>query len=199
MIATDSGPARTRKMMLSFVPQLDVRQASDDVCKHANKSPFQRFVHRSFVQIPPQTATAGEVLQQARAQLEKHLNNRRAYYGASAVPGDFRITGVWAEGGRGGRMGVAVPLCETDFMLSDAVVAKSHSASFGAPMPASALEDGLRFVRLPPDVSVELMRGLSLEERRRVAAASPYMQATWAQHVALDLPGDELYFEVEWV
>ena len=172
--------------MLSFVPKMDM---STNVNEPA--VPFRSFVHRCYVPVTEQVRTAGDLLRTAKAVLMDHFVKRAAYYGTD-VP-EFEFAGIWAKGPGGTRLGVAVPLTGADFLLSDAVVADSGRSAFVESPPA----DGLSFARLPSDLSVELLRSLSHEERRRVLLSSPNMRRTWGDRVALDLPCDEVFFEVD--
>ena len=67
----------------------------------------------------------------------------------------------------------------------------SGMSGFGAPNPPV---DGLRFAVLPPDLSLGLLMGMSMAERRAALDASPRMHHVWRSRVVFDLPSSELYF-----
>ena len=172
-------------MMLSFVPKLDLSRFVD-----TPRSPFHRFIHRCFVQLDPATTSVGDIIHTASSKLGAHLLLRSAYKGEPAAP--FKILSVWAVNDDG-PIGVAVPLTSDDFLLSDAVIARTGEAGFGAAPP---IEDGPRFM-VPADICIHMLMNMSLSERQRTFVASPHMQSVWKHRIFFDLPSSEFYFEVD--
>lgn len=75
--------------MLTFVPKADTARGSA-------VEPFRKCIHRSFVQLHPATATAGDVVRTAQEVLHAYIRHRNAYRGdlhpsSTAV----QITEVW--------------------------------------------------------------------------------------------------------
>eukprot|EP00798_Chlamydomonas_sp_ICE-L_P000215 gene215-biopygen2198 len=132
-----------------------------------------------------------DIMRTASAKLGAHLQLRAAYKREPISP--FKILSIWAF--NDGPVGVAVPLASADdYLLSDAVVSRNHESGFGA---ASPHEDGLRFMVLPSEISIRMLMSMSVDERQIALVASPHMEGVWRQHVFLDLPSSELYFEVD--
>lgn len=173
-------------MMLSFVPKLDLSH----VVASAHDKPFQRFIHRCFVQLDPSTTSVGDIIRTATSKLSGHLQLRSAYRGEPNSP--FRILSVWVV--KDVPIEVAVPLSSDVFLLSDAVIARTGEVGFGAAM---STEDGLRFMVLPSYVSIRMLMSMSLNERQRTFTSSPYMQSVLNHHIFLDLPSSELYVEID--
>ena len=171
-------------MMLSFVPKLDLSRLATP------GNPFQKSIHRCFVLLDPATTSVADIMRTASAKLGAHLQLRAAYKREPISP--FKILSVWAF--NDGPVGVAVPLASADYLLSDAVVSRTHESGFGA---ASPHEDGLRFMVLPSEISIRMLMSVSLDERQLALVASPHMEGVWRQHVFFDLPSSELYFEVD--
>jgi len=174
----------TRRMMLSFVPKLDLSRLATP------GNPFQKSIHRCFVTLDPGTTSVADIMRTASAKLGEHLQLRAAYKREPISP--FKILSIWAF--NDGPVGVAVPLASADdYLLSDAVVSRNHESGFGA---ASPHEDGLRFMVLPSEISIRMLMSMSVDERQIALVDSP-MEGVWRQHVFLDLPSSELYFEVD--
>lgn len=172
-------------MMLSFVPKADLARVS------AGK-PFNKFIHRSFVQLDPATATTGDVMLTAQQKLHAFLQQRNAYRGelhpSTASSSAVQITAVWAGGSRG-----AVPLTSCNDLLSDAVVGRTWESRFGSAPPP---DDGTLFAVLPPDLTLYLLMSLDAADRNNALAASQYLQCVWGSHILFELPSSELFFEV---
>eukprot|EP00798_Chlamydomonas_sp_ICE-L_P017797 gene17797-biopygen26764 len=131
-----------------------------------------------------------DIMRTASAKLGAHLQLRAAYNGEPIAP--FQIISVWAFNDE--LVGVAVPLTSDDYLLSDAVIARTSESGFGV---ASPPKDGLRFMVLPTDISIRMLMSMSLVERQLALVASPHMEVVWRQHVFFDVPSSELYFEVD--
>eukprot|EP00798_Chlamydomonas_sp_ICE-L_P032094 gene32094-biopygen9568 len=135
----------TRRMMLSFVPKLDLSRLATP------GNPFQKSIHRCFVMLDPGTTSVADIMRTAYAKLGAHLQLRAAYKREPISP--FKILSIWAF--NDGPVGVAVPLASADdYLLSDAVVSRNHESGFGA---ASPHEDGLRFMVLPSEISIRML------------------------------------------
>ena len=177
-------------MMLSFVPKADLARIS------AGK-PFDKFIHRSFVQLDPATATAGDVMMMAQQKLHAFLLQRSAYRGGVPLPPTsyaVQIAAVWAGGSNDvGHESVAVPLTSCNDLLSDAVVGRTRESMFGsAPLP----DDGTLFAVLPPDLTIHLLMSLDAADRNNALAASQHLKCVWGSHILFELPSSELFFEV---
>jgi hypothetical protein len=176
-----------RRMMLSFIPKVDLARVS------AGK-PFNKFIHRSFVQLDPATATASDVMLTAQQNLHAFFQKRSAYHeelppSSSAV----KIIAVWAGGSNDlGWERVAVPLTSCDYLLSDAVVGRTWESRFGSAPPP---DDGMLFAVLPPDLTIDMLMTLDAAERSNVLAASQHLKRVWGSHIWFELPNSELFFE----
>ena len=178
-----------RKMMLSFVPPLDLQQQQ----QHAGEGRvFNKYMFRSFVNLNPKTTTVADIIQVARESFSNHLERKAAYYKRPLET--FSIGCIWAGTASGPLQGVAVPLTQRDWVLSDAVTAPTGGSGFGASQ--FGVGENSVFSRLPPDMSFTILQSLSLAERRDALAASRQLRGVWDSRVLFDLPGEELYFEV---
>jgi hypothetical protein len=177
-----------RKMMLSFIPKVDLAQV------FAGK-PFIKFIHRSYVQLDPATTTAGDVLRTAQQKLHAYLQQRNAYRGeVPSQSSEVQITAVWANGSNDtGCERMAVPLTSCDYLLSNAIVARTWESRFGSAPPP---DDGMMFAVLPPDLSIDMLMSLDAAERSNVLAASQHLARVWGSHIWFELPSSELFFEV---
>ena len=170
--------------MLSFIPKADLARVSAG-------RPFNKFIHRSFVQLDPATATIGDVMMTAQQKLHAFLHQQSAYRGelpesSSAV----QITAVWAGGSSDG---AAVPLSALNDLISDAVVGRTWESRFGS---APHRDDCTLFAVLPPDLSIFLLMCLDASDRNNALAASQHLECVWGSHILFELPSSELFFEV---
>jgi len=158
-----------RGMMLSFIPKVDLARVS------AGK-PFNKFIHRSFVQLDPATATAGDVMLTAQQELRAFFQQRSAYDeelppSSSAV----KIIAVWAGGSNDLVCErVAVPLTSSDYLFGNAVVGRTWE----------------------PRRTWESRSSLDAAERSNVLAASQRLKRVWGSHIWFELPNSEVFFEV---
>jgi hypothetical protein len=135
----------SRRMMLSFVPKLDLSQLA------TTGNPFRKYIHRCFVQIDPATNSVADIMRTASAKLGAHLQLRAAYRREPITP--FQIVSVWAFNDE--HVGVAVPLTADDYLLSDEVIA--HTRESGPPGQGAAFTSVL-----PAEFFIRMSRSAEL-------------------------------------